>query len=314
MIWRRLTHVPARLRRVWREAITDADHHYDLYLRWREHLAQLGMADVRGREVLDIGTGDRAPMSLLFATAGARVTSLDTLPIEFGWRRPLMWWRVAKTEGSRRAIVAATRDVLHTFRYWRHLKTRAGQSLPFSDITLVRGDAAHLPNRDSSFDLVVSSAVWEHLPDVAGATREVDRVLRPNGIAAILIALFPGIRGGHHAEWHTANPGTHREIRPWDHLYPNRVPLPLYLNGWRESQYRTVLGSSLAVIEWEDGEMEGRDYLTERVSRELSEFSERDLLLSWITVWATRRDPNAVNALDDYDAPGIRLRSEGSIP
>jgi SAM-dependent methyltransferase len=42
-------------------------------------------------------------------------------------------------------------------------------------------DAERLPYADDSFDLVVGHAVLHHIPDVAGALREVLRVLRPGG-------------------------------------------------------------------------------------------------------------------------------------
>jgi ubiquinone/menaquinone biosynthesis C-methylase UbiE len=42
-------------------------------------------------------------------------------------------------------------------------------------------DAERIPYDDASFDLVVGHAVLHHIPDVAGALREVLRVLRPGG-------------------------------------------------------------------------------------------------------------------------------------
>ena len=47
------------------------------------------------------------------------------------------------------------------------------------------GDALHLPFPDATFDAVMSSMVFEYLPDVPGALREVHRVLKPGGRLAI---------------------------------------------------------------------------------------------------------------------------------
>lgn len=293
MNWRLLTYVPTRLRRLWREAITDADLHFEAYVDWREHLTRLDVADVAGLEVLDVGGGDRAQLSLLFASAGARVTSLDLLPVAFGWRRPKMWWAIARSEGLARSVRVLVRDLLHTYRYWRQLERRCECSLPFGKVRLIRGDAADLPFPDRSFDLVVSSAVWEHLPDVSQATREVNRVLRSHGTAAIQIALFPALQGGHHAEWHSTRPDTARQIRPWDHLYPDRTGLPCYLNEWRESQYRDVLERQLDIVAWQDGSLVGAEFLTARIATDLSAFSRRDLLLASLTGWARRRTSDA---------------------
>ena len=49
-------------------------------------------------------------------------------------------------------------------------------------------DAMKLPYRDESFDAVVSTQVYEYLPDIPAALMEVHRVLRPGGRVAILDA------------------------------------------------------------------------------------------------------------------------------
>src|SRR5204862_3531265 len=45
----------------------------------------------------------------------------------------------------------------------------------------VAGDAVTLPFRDGAFDVVTCRIAPHHFPDVAGAVREVRRVLRPGG-------------------------------------------------------------------------------------------------------------------------------------
>jgi arsenite methyltransferase len=47
-------------------------------------------------------------------------------------------------------------------------------------------DAARLPYPDDSFHAAVSTQVYEYLPDIPAALRELHRVLRPGGRAAIL--------------------------------------------------------------------------------------------------------------------------------
>jgi SAM-dependent methyltransferase len=53
--------------------------------------------------------------------------------------------------------------------------------------SVIRGDAERLPFRDAAFDLVFSHGVLHHTPDTAGAVREVHRVLRPDGLAAVMV-------------------------------------------------------------------------------------------------------------------------------
>jgi SAM-dependent methyltransferase len=44
-------------------------------------------------------------------------------------------------------------------------------------------DGTHLPFPDASFDVVFSSNVLEHVPDVSQLNREISRVLKPDGFA-----------------------------------------------------------------------------------------------------------------------------------
>jgi len=50
---------------------------------------------------------------------------------------------------------------------------------------LLAGDAARMPIRDGSFDLVVSSECIEHTPSPRDTVRELARVLRPGGWIAL---------------------------------------------------------------------------------------------------------------------------------
>lgn len=63
----------------------------------------------------------------------------------------------------------------------------------FPNVSVVQGDAQHLPFADDSFDHVVCSEVLEHLPDDAAAVREIARVLKPGGTAVFTVpdADFP---------------------------------------------------------------------------------------------------------------------------
>lgn len=54
----------------------------------------------------------------------------------------------------------------------------------------VVGSADHLPFSDGSFDVVVMLDVLEHLEDDSAGAREVNRVLRPGGVAIIAAPAF----------------------------------------------------------------------------------------------------------------------------
>lgn len=53
--------------------------------------------------------------------------------------------------------------------------------------TVFVGDAENLAFRDDAFDVVYSWGVLHHSPDTPGAIREVRRVLRPGGVARVMV-------------------------------------------------------------------------------------------------------------------------------
>ncbi|GAA1094081.1 class I SAM-dependent methyltransferase [Nocardiopsis metallicus] len=54
----------------------------------------------------------------------------------------------------------------------------------------VKGDALDMPFDDSSFDRVVAAEIFEHLPHDTAAMKELYRVLKPGGIAAVTVPSF----------------------------------------------------------------------------------------------------------------------------
>ena len=107
-------------------------------------------ADAAGRDVLEIGVGMGAD-HVEWAKAGPRsLAGIDLTP----------------------AGIEYTRQRLQVYGFSSHLQV---------------GDAENLPFPDESFDIVYSWGVLHHSPDTARAVREVLRVLRPQGVARIMI-------------------------------------------------------------------------------------------------------------------------------
>lgn len=79
--------------------------------------------------------------------------------------------------------------------------------------TAVAGDATRMPFPDGAFDRVIAAEVLEHILDDQRAMRELARVLRPGGLAAITVPAFLPERlcWGLSAEYHQA-PGGHVRI------------------------------------------------------------------------------------------------------
>jgi SAM-dependent methyltransferase len=61
---------------------------------------------------------------------------------------------------------------------------------PGADAAVSAGDALALPFGDGTFDRVISSEVFEHIPDDRGAAAEVFRVLKPGGTVAITVPTY----------------------------------------------------------------------------------------------------------------------------
>jgi SAM-dependent methyltransferase len=60
------------------------------------------------------------------------------------------------------------------------------------DAQLLLADVCDLPIEDASVDVVLSANLLEHVPDDTGALAELHRVLRPGGLAAIIVPAGPG--------------------------------------------------------------------------------------------------------------------------
>jgi ubiquinone/menaquinone biosynthesis C-methylase UbiE len=77
----------------------------------------------------------------------------------------------------------------------------------------VVGDALDMPFPDASFDRVIAAEVLEHIPDDMAAMREIVRVLKPGGLAAITVPSFlpERICWALSEDYHTA-PGGHVRI------------------------------------------------------------------------------------------------------
>lgn len=85
------------------------------------------------------------------------------------------------------------------------------------------GDVTALPFADASFDAAVCIQVFEYVPDVDLALRELRRVLRPGGRAAVMDTDWES------CVWHSSDPQRMRDvIDAWDsHCAHPRLPRTL---------------------------------------------------------------------------------------
>jgi SAM-dependent methyltransferase len=110
-----------------------------------------------GTRLLDLGCG-AGRHAFEAARRGARVVALDA----------------DRGELAKVAAIAAAMD-------------EAGEIPAGAALQVVAGDATAMPFAEGSFDVVIAAEVLEHIPADVQAMREVTRVLRPGGIAAVTV-------------------------------------------------------------------------------------------------------------------------------
>lgn len=241
----------------------------------REALQRHASLPLEGARVLDLGCGPRFPALLLFHTFGARATGIDAEVVDpsFGEGVGL---RMIRRHGFGRFLKALARGVLFDRGYYRELRRRAGRPLNFRGLDVRRMDARSLDFPDGEFDLVHSNSVFEHLEDVPRSVDELARVLKPRGVASVVVHLFPSLSGGHRMEWAYPDEDHPRVAPPWDHLLDNRFPPEVPLNRWRESQFVREFDRRFETLEVETYS-EGERLLTPELERRLSAYSREEL-------------------------------------
>ena len=122
-------------------------HRYSEYAPWMPRL--MGFENFRDARLLEVGCGMGTDL-LQFSRGGARCVGVDLTP----------------------------RSVEIT---QHHFKLYGAEG------AFMISDAEHLPFLDESFEVVYSNGVLHHTPDTEGAIREVHRVLRPGGVAKVML-------------------------------------------------------------------------------------------------------------------------------
>ena len=136
-------------------------------------------------------------------------------------------------------------------------------------MAFVSGDAAALPFEDASFDVVVSTQVYEYVADLPRALAEAHRVLRPKGCLAVLDTDWASIvwRSSDDARmrrmlaaWdeHLAHPHLPRSLTPLlrdaGFRVTQRTTIPLLNAGWDPDRFsRHLIGFISAFVPGRQG-------------------------------------------------------------
>lgn len=261
---------------------------FNVYLKTLRDISSFGFDGLAGKSVLDLGCGQRYPFALLTASEGARVTALDlnyVAPVGF----TKYFSHILRANGVKRAIKSSVRRLLFDRAYFSELNKVSKKDLAssLSGINFIIADptTSAYPLPTSSFDLIASNAVLEHVSDVEGYFKEVSRLLKPEGIFYGIIHNFYSLSGGHNLGWAYPDEHPSRNVPPWDHLRENLFPSHVYLNRLRPEEYRAAAAAHLLVLQFEGrdinhdpGSMEGRQFLDESMLKELRDFPESLLL------------------------------------
>jgi SAM-dependent methyltransferase len=241
--------------------------------------------------ILDLGCGQRVDQTILFKADGADVTGIDmevpTYKMDFR-----IFTKVIKTNGTERALKSLLRHFLFDRKYFALLASKYDKRIVLEGVDTRIMNAADLAFPHDHFDFIYSSWVFEHIDNVAGAVQEVNRVLKPKGVAWIGIHLFPSLSGGHHLGWEAPDTNPPPRVPPWDHLLENRFPVNTYLNKMRLDEYRQVFAKHID-IESEELTQEGQGILTPALEEALREkgYSKTDLLTRKAIFICTKRNP-----------------------
>jgi len=273
--------------------------------------------EVKEIKILDLGCGQTATQTALFKTDGADVIGIDMEVATYKMNLKT-FIRVIRTNGVERAIKSLLRHLLFDKRYFSKLSLQYGKTIPFDQLDIRLMNAASLFFPANYFDFVYSAWVFEHIDNVPAAIKEVNRVLKPSGIAWIGVHLFPSLSGGHHLDWIWADKSESNNVPPWDHLLDNKYPVNTYLNRLRLDQYRVIFHEHIDVFD-EKLTYEGEKFLIPETQKILqSKGYMREDLLTRSVIFLCRKKINTYRKGNDRKrlrlTRAIRLTPFAKIP
>ena len=201
----------------------------NLFLRIRHALESTLGRPLIGQSLLEIGCGQYLANVKIFSALGNTVIGIDP---ELPPQSILEFLDFKRKCGFQRAVKTLLNEILFRRRFDKTLEQISGLNFTSSGQRLFRVGGEQLPIADESVDAVFSDNVFEHIADVPAVMAETRRVLKPGGIAFIIIHPFAAFSGGHHLGTisHQREQSTVSEIPPWDHLRTNRFSSGIYLN------------------------------------------------------------------------------------
>lgn len=220
------------------DSVRQAEADVKAFKRAVELLEKTGVS-LKTAKLLDLACGPLASQTLLFNSAGGKVTGADLdIPPAY-----LPAVSLAQRLFQRGKYIKAWETA--TASYYQALAQHSGLKLRWKGVRIELADLTRLPFPESSFDGVVCLNYLPLAPDVESLLAEAARVLKPGGVLVAGIVPTPALKGALSPDG----------AQPWSHLRPldnsNQPYPPVILNQWRESQYRDAFEKRFRVEAWE---------------------------------------------------------------
>lgn len=154
------------------ESLSYVDRVFEDYLRY----GPFDLADLEGKRVLELGSGDNFGVALRLTAAGAEVAAVDRfLPVRDREQQLLIY------RGLLPRLEPGQRARLETFERGLANGNAIEEQLPVDVHEGVPIEEAPARLGAESFDAIVSRAVLEHVYDLDTAFASMDRLLKPGG-------------------------------------------------------------------------------------------------------------------------------------
>ena len=243
---------------------------------------------VEGKNILDLGCGQRFPFSLQCAASGANVSAVDMEYVKPG---PIFvkFFNAMRYNGVKRALKLLIRTILFDKKYYSTIESYLG--IPIKEyknsINFLLADptSSNYKLESGSFDLIASNAVLEHVTNVDNFAAECNRLLSDDGYLYIIVHNYFSLSGGHNLNWAFPDTDPPKNIPAWDHLRKNKYPTHVYLNKKTPEEYQEIFSKHLNIISFqgigkdhEPGQKEGEKFLTPEIRNELKGYSDELLL------------------------------------
>ena len=173
---------------------------------------------IQGKKILELGAACPEMRSMQFAARGNDCSVIDTDVFVNSWFDWRGWQNILRSNGWKRLPRVIARRAFGLDQLKLRLLTQEMQLKQPPALHRHVMDAANLSFDDSSFDLVFSIFVFEHVAKPEATLLEIKRVLKPGGVAFHRIDTFDAFNGGHDLR---LNSSTADAPNPWAQLIPS---------------------------------------------------------------------------------------------